>query len=78
MSKTIQVTDEQYETITRAAASRGTTPEAVLAQLIEGLRDPLTQPRYYEMEDWFRHLGMSDDEITDIKREAEADGDADA
>jgi hypothetical protein len=50
----------------------------VLAQLIEELRDPLTQPRYYEMEDWFRHLGMSDDEIADIKREAKADGDADA
>ena len=78
MSKTIQVTDEQYETITRAAASRGTTPEAVLAQLIEELRDPLTQPRYYELEDWFRHLGMSDDEIADVKSEAEADGDADA
>jgi hypothetical protein len=69
MSKTIQVTDEQYETITRAAASRGTTPEAVLGQLIEELRDPLTQPRYYETNDFLRHLGASDEEIAELERE---------
>jgi hypothetical protein len=62
MSRAIELSDEQYETIARVAASRGITPDAVLAQLIDGLRDPLTQPRYYELEDWFRHLEGEDAE----------------
>jgi hypothetical protein len=78
MGHVIELTDEQYETITRAASTCGTTPDAVLAQLIEKLRDPLLQPRVYRTDEWFRHLGMSNEEITDITREAETDGDADA
>jgi hypothetical protein len=68
MSHVVELSDEQYGTITRAAVTRGTTPDAVLAQPIEGLREPHTQPRYYETDEWFRHLGMSDEEIEASKR----------
>jgi hypothetical protein len=78
MSRVIELTYEQYDTISQAASGRGTTPEAVLAALIEALRDPLTQPRYYETDEWFHHLGMSDEDIAEITRQVEADGDADA
>ena len=79
MSKMIELSDEQYRTIERAAATHGQTPDAFLAQLIEELRDRHTDPRYYETDDWLRHLGMSDEAIrridAEIKAEAETDAD---
>ncbi|HEY8323648.1 MAG TPA: hypothetical protein VIG77_04095 [Ktedonobacterales bacterium] len=78
MSHTIELTDEQYQKLTRAAENEGATPDAVLARLIESLRDPLKEPRFSQTEEWLRRLGWSDEEISDIEREAEADADADA
>ena len=63
MSKIITLTDEQYRTVERVATQRGQTPEALLAEVIEELRDPRTEPRYYETDDWLRHLGVSDERI---------------
>src|SRR5690348_6540216 len=62
MSKVITLTDEQYRTVERAAA-RGQTPETLLAEVIEELRDPHGEPRYYETDDRLRHLGMSEERI---------------
>lgn len=86
MSKVIELTDEQYQAIERAAQTRGQTPDALLAQLlaqvIEELRDPHRDPRYYETDEWFRHLGASEEMIERVKREmrdeAERPYDADA
>lgn len=80
MSHVFEVTEEQYQILERAAQSNEQTPDALLARWIEALRDPRVHPRYYETDDWFRHLGMSDEEIEEIKREAaaEADDSADA
>lgn len=69
MGKMIELSDEQYRTIERAAASRGQTPDALLAEVIDELRDPRTDPRYYETDDWFRHLGVSEEMIAEVDRE---------
>lgn len=68
MSKTIEITDEQYQTIQRAAAARRQTPDALLAEVIDDLRDPQTEARYYETEGWFRHLGATEEQIAEAKR----------
>lgn len=69
MSKMIELSDERYQTLERAAAARGQTPETLLAQVIDEMRDPHTDPRYYETDDWLRHLGVSEDMIADVNRE---------
>lgn len=78
MGRAIEISDEQYRTIAQAAASRGQTPDALLAAWIEDLRH--TAPQGYETDDWFRHLGVSDAIIAqakrDVREEAETDADA--
>lgn len=80
MSKTIELTDEQYTAIMTAAQERGQSPAMLIAEVAEELRDPERTPRYFDTEDWFRHLGMTDDEIAQIGREVrqEAESIADA
>jgi hypothetical protein len=73
MSHTIELTDEQYQKLTQAAENEGATPDAVLARLIASLRDPLKEPHFYQTDAWLRHLGWSDEEISAIEHEAEAD-----
>ncbi len=73
MGKVIKLSDDQYRTIERAAVTRGQSPDALLMrvvdQAIEELRDPRTDPRYYETDDWLRHLGVSEDMIAEVNRE---------
>lgn len=82
MSKGIELSDEQYQTIERAATKWGQTPDMRLAQVIEQLHAPHTDPRAYEMDDWLRHLDVSVEEIAASKQrvrdEAEMPHDADA
>jgi hypothetical protein len=79
MSKVIELSDDQYRIIERAAATRSQTPDAFLAQLIEERRDRHTDPRYYETDDWLRHLGVSEEVIAEVNRElADEAADADA
>lgn len=70
MSKAIELSDEQYRTIELAAAARGQTPAALLARVIDDLRDPRTDPRHYETGEWFRHLGATDEQIVESTRRA--------
>ena len=72
MSKVIELTDEQYQTLAQAAAARGQTLDALLAEWIEELRDRNREPRYYETDDWFRHLGATEEQIAEAKRMAQA------
>jgi len=76
MGKIIEITDEQYAIIAHAAEARGQTADALLSQLIEDLRDPLAQPRYFETEEWFRHLEGGDFEEEADESESGADADA--
>jgi hypothetical protein len=68
MPKTIELTDEQYATITRAAQERGQSPAMLVAEVAEELRDPLYTPRYFETDEWFRHLGATDEQIAEAYR----------
>ncbi|WIG61140.1 MAG: hypothetical protein OJF49_003888 [Ktedonobacterales bacterium] len=78
MSHVLQIDDEQYQTLEKAATTRGQSIEPLLAEWVETLRDRRTDPRYYETDDWLRHLGMSDEEIEESKRAAREDGDAES
>lgn len=86
MSHTIELTDEQYATLEQAARERDATPTDMLADLIAELRARDSAPQAYETEDWFRHLGLTEEQIAASKRIAadrnaernEEDGNADA
>jgi hypothetical protein len=76
MSKAIELSDEQYRTIAQAAARRGQTPDALIATWIDELRRPAS--RFYETDDWFRHLGVSDATIEAVRREVREAAETDA
>ncbi len=78
MGHVIDLTDEQYETLRKVAEARGQTPDAVIAAWLEEARERDHVPRYYETEDWFRHLGLSEAQIAESARIAAEDDDADA
>jgi transcription initiation factor TFIIIB Brf1 subunit/transcription initiation factor TFIIB len=63
MSHVIELTDEQYETLRQVAVARGQTPDAVIAAWLEEARERAHEPRYYETDDWLRHLGVSEERI---------------
>jgi hypothetical protein len=68
MSKIIELTDEQYAAISSAAKERGQSPAMLIAEVAEELRDPERVPRYFETEDWFRHLGATEEQIAEARR----------
>lgn len=68
MSQILELTDEQYETFSRAAAARGLTPAELLTAWIEELRQGTRERHVYETDEWFRHLGASDEQIAEAKR----------
>jgi hypothetical protein len=75
LSKIIELTDEQYHIVEHAAERQGKTADELIANLIDGLRDPLTEPRYFELEDWFRHLEGGEIEEEQPSTEGRADAD---
>jgi len=68
MSKSIELTDEQYATIEQAAKMQGRTPAALIAQWVENLRGGDRERGAYETEDWFRHLGATEEQIAEARR----------
>ncbi len=79
MSHVIELTDEQYETLRKVAEARGQTPDAVIAAWLEEAHERDREPRYYETDDWLRHLGVSEERIQRANaRIAAEDDDADA
>jgi len=65
--KTLQVSDAAYEALTLAAKNRGVTLEQVVDQMVTQF------PVIYATneDDFFRQLGASDQEIAQIKKDAE-------
>lgn len=78
MSHTIELSDEHYETLRRAAEVPGESLDAVVADLIAELHASQAQPHYYETEEWFRHLGFTEEQIAESVRLAAESDDADA
>ena len=72
MSHIFEVTDEEYQAITEAAKARGITPGALFTQFVESLRDPLKQPRYYQLDAWFRHLEDFEESEENVEGEGNA------
>jgi predicted DNA-binding protein len=84
MSYTIELPEETYRSLKALATEQGQTPEKLVelwvAHQIQSAseRNPRTDPRYYETDEWLRHLGMSDEEIRQAEELAALDEDADA
>ena len=87
MSHTLTLSDEVYQRLEELAQAQGNTPEGVIEVLLsergwrEPGRNPYTNPRYYQTDDWLRHLGATEEEIQQAKEEAareEDGGQADA
>ena len=68
MGKSIELTDEQYATIEQAARAQGQTPEALITRWVDNLRGCDRERGAYETEDWFRHLGASEEQIAEARR----------
>ena len=68
MSKTIELTDEQYAAIEEAARCRRRTARALIYEWVAALRDGGGVHGVYETDDWFRHLGATEEEIAEAKR----------
>ncbi len=74
MSHLLELSDEQYETLLRAAQARRQAPDALLAAWLEEIRDRDHDPRYYETDDWLRHLGVSEERIQRANAKVAAEG----
>jgi hypothetical protein len=75
MSHMLALSGEAFRTLQDLAVREGQTPESVMEHLIAAAS--LDGGRYYETEEWFRHLGMTEDEIREARELAERE-DADA
>jgi hypothetical protein len=72
MSHTLQISGEAYRALQEYAARHQQPMEAALEALIVS-----ASTHYYETEDWFRHLGMTEDEIREVRERADRE-DADS
>jgi DNA/RNA-binding domain of Phe-tRNA-synthetase-like protein len=80
MSHVVTLSDAAFHTLEAIASEQGQTPEALIeawaAQQAQTRRsadrDPHTDPHYENYEEFFRGLGMSEEEIRQAK-EAAAD-----
>ncbi|HUY78417.1 MAG TPA: hypothetical protein VMV29_16720 [Ktedonobacterales bacterium] len=64
MTHVIELTDEEYATLEAVAQHQGVTPQACVNLLIEQLRRP--RPVYENLDDFFRSLGATDEEIAQM------------
>lgn len=73
MSYVLKLSDEQYSLLRQVADAEGQTVEELFVAWTmeqEG-RYRRAHPTHYETDDWFRHLGVSDEVIDRIKREVQ-------
>jgi hypothetical protein len=66
LNNVITLSGGQVRTIEEAARAQGQTSDTLLADLIEELRDPRSNPRHCETDAWLRHLGMRDETLREI------------
>ncbi len=78
MSYAITISDEVYQRLQKLAAQQEQTPEAVVERLITGAEAASSGRRYYDTDEWLRHLGITDEQIAEIDAEIDAEEAADA
>lgn len=80
MTHVIHISDEAYRQLKRIADESETAPAAIVEDLITSMANgPDGHERhYYSLDNWFRHLGMTDEEIAEADAEAEAEDAANA
>ncbi|HKV84724.1 MAG TPA: hypothetical protein VJN88_09220 [Ktedonobacterales bacterium] len=66
MSHAIHLSDEAYQLLKRLARDRAQEPEVVLEELIGSAQSSVRTA--YETEDWFRHLGATEEQIRESAR----------
>jgi hypothetical protein len=80
MSHALSLTDEQYAIIKAVADASGRTPEDLFLAwaMEEEARYRMAHPTYLEMDDWLRHLGVSEERIERANQAASEDAAPDA
>lgn len=80
MSHVIEISEEAYQRLERLADKQSQSPAEVVESLITHADATSHEHHYYDLDDWFRHLGMTDEEIAkaDAELAAEEASDADA
>lgn len=75
MSHAIHISNEAYQQLKRIADESEDTPADIVESLITSMAiGPDGQDRhYYSLDNWFRHLGMSDDDIREIEAKIQQD-----
>lgn len=68
MSQTVQISDTAYQELLELAAQSSEEPRQVIERLIAAAR---VSEAHFTTDEWFRHLGMSDDEIREVHEQAE-------
>lgn len=78
MSHAIHISDEAYQKLEQLAQDSGESPESVVEGFVYAATASTREPHYYELDEWFRHLGMTDEEMAEADAELEAEDAADA
>jgi len=78
MSYAITISDEVYQRLQKLAAQQEQTPETVVERLITGAEAASNGRRYYDTDEWLRHLGLTDEQIAEIDAEIDAEEAVDA
>lgn len=80
MSHAIHISDEAYQQLKRVADESESTPAAIVEGLITSMAVGTDgqEHHYYSLDNWFRHLGMTDEEIAEADAEVEAEDAANA
>jgi len=78
ISQAITISDEAYQRLRKLAAQQGQSSEAVVERLITGAEAASNGHRYYDTDEWLRHLGVTDEEMAEIDAEIDAEEAADA
>jgi len=75
MSQILHISEDAYRILESLAQREGHTPAEIVESwaVAHAPRDPQTQPHYYTTDEWFRHLGMSEQDIAEAKASAAAD-----
>lgn len=78
MSHVIEISEEAYQRLERLAGQQSQSPAEVVESLITQAAAASHERHYYDLDDWFRHLGMTGEEMAEADAELAAEEKADA